>query len=183
MTRASRLRNDIWRWLLSTVFLLIGIGCSQVHGAQELEKKMAINEMNLWQMITALANAIPFTKSKIETLLSMNLRQDSENEYFQFWKSGRILLKDGLTIESVDLRTKRQEAHPGFLVIEIAGVCIPKVEIQRHYSNLALTEAPRGRSLQEQTVHSSSQSWGELSFGFKEANPACLSTVIFNPKG
>ena len=53
------------------------------------------------------------------------------------------------------------------------------LRIATKYGNLTLTEAPRGRSPDEETKYEAKTGWGRLVFGFAERNPDCLSSVGF----
>lgn len=141
-------------------------------------------KMTLWQAIDALAQQAPFSKAKIETLLSTQLSETNYtgNDVFQFFESSPLALSDGVRIANVDLRIKRQGPHPGFMVLSIDGRCITIEEVRKHYTDLEITDIPRGRSLDESTSHTTKLPWGELSFSFKERNPDCVSSIAFQPK-
>ncbi len=141
-------------------------------------------ELTWWQAVDALVKQIPFSKKKVETLLKTSLSEtdNTGNDVFQFYESPPVTLKDGVVIRNIDLRIKRIGPHPGFMVLEIKGQCITLDQIRRRYGPLEITEAPRGRSLDEETSHSAMQPWGKLSFGFAERNPDCLASIVFNPK-
>ncbi len=143
------------------------------------------NHVTLWQAIEALARQVPFTRQKVETVLLAPLApaKDPGNEAFEFLAGGPVELKDGVTISSVDLRIKRgQPQHPGFLVLKLGGACITLAEVRSHYATLAITETPRGRSLDEVTAHTATLPWGQLSFTFAERKPECLAGITFQPK-
>ncbi len=145
---------------------------------------MTQSKMTVWQAIDALTQQIPFSKTKIENLLSTQLTEtdDGGNDVFQFFKSNPVKLSDGVMIENVDLRIKRAGPHPGFLVLNIGGSCIGIDVVRSHYGDLKITDTPRGRSPDEVTSHSAMLRWGELSFSFKERNPNCLASIAFDPK-
>ncbi|PCE34064.1 hypothetical protein [Burkholderia ubonensis] len=138
----------------------------------------------LWQAIDALAQQVPFSKTKIEQTLSTRLTETDEegNDVFQFFKSTPVTLSDGVVIKSVDLRIKRQGEHPGFMVLELGGPCVGLDAVRGRYGHLEITDVPRGRSLDEATTHSAQLPWGQLSFSFEERNPACVASVSFKPK-
>ncbi|MEJ8852789.1 hypothetical protein [Variovorax rhizosphaerae] len=141
------------------------------------------NSMTLWELVGTLKTRLPYTKEKIETAINSKLSEiESNNDAFHFYRGGDVQLRDGVVISKIDLRIKRTGIHPGFLVVEIAGTCVPLDSIQRHYARLETTGVPRGRSLEEATTYSSSESWGKVSFGFREKNPGCLAYIAFDPK-
>ncbi|MED9398368.1 hypothetical protein [Escherichia marmotae] len=55
-------------------------------------------------------------------------------------------------------------------------------EVKAQYPQLKITQAPRGGSLDDETVFTSVSAWGGISFGFKEKNRDCLAAIIFEPK-
>ncbi|MCL2625299.1 MAG: hypothetical protein FWD46_00585 [Cystobacterineae bacterium] len=140
--------------------------------------------MSLWQAIDTLSQQIPFSKQKVETALATPLSEvdNNSNKLFRFFKSPPIRLAEGIVISNVDLRIKREGSHPGFLVLEMDGACLTLEQIRERYSELQITQLPRGRSLEEETSHSQLLPWGKLSFGFKEKNPKCLASIAFEPK-
>lgn len=137
--------------------------------------------LDLWTVIDYLPTRLPFSTDKIESALNVVLAKDSENEYFSFYKAQDLALSNGVVIEAIDLRIRKEQPHPGFLVIRLAGACVPRAEVLRRYEGLDITDHPRGRSLDEQTSYSRREVWGKLSFGFAERSPDCLRSVVFNP--
>ena len=142
------------------------------------------NPMTLWQAIDALARQVPFTRSKVQAALSVALieRDNPSNELFQFYKSNPVKLAEGVEIENVDLRVKRSGGHPGLVVLSTDGACVSLGDVRARYGDLEITGTPRGRSLDEETMHSTQLPWGKLSFGFRERKPDCLSSVVLNPR-
>jgi hypothetical protein len=162
----------------------LALGGLMINETRAKETTMTTKEMSLWQAIEALTQQIPFTKAKVERVLSTVLTEtdNTGNDVFQFYESPSLGLKDGVAITNVDLRIKRRGVHPGFMVLEIGGTCVTLKEARVHYSDLVITGSPSGRSLDDATSHSSMQSWGRLSFGFSERNPDCLAYIAFDPK-
>ncbi|OMG71128.1 hypothetical protein [Burkholderia ubonensis] len=145
---------------------------------------MTQSTMTLWQAIDTLAQQVPFSKVKVEHVLSTRLTETDEggNDVFQFFKSTPVTLSDAVVIENVDLRIKRQGEHPGFMVLRLGGTCVGLDAVRGRYGHLEIVDVPRGRSLDESTTHAAKLPWGELAFGFLERNPGCLAFVAFDPK-
>lgn len=139
--------------------------------------------LTLWQAIDGVIALAPFEKKKVEAFLNTPLKEGSpeSNEFFEFWRGAKIDLKDGISISKIDLRLAKSKNHPGFMVIDLGGACVSIAALRSHYDGLEIVESPRGQSLQESTWHRKSWGWGSVSFGFREANPNCLSQVAFNP--
>ncbi|MCL2178181.1 MAG: hypothetical protein FWC28_07870 [Proteobacteria bacterium] len=163
------------------VVLLLSAGMPGLSLAGEKE---AAKHLSLWQTIDTLSQQIPFSKQKIETVLATELTEavNKSNKLFHFFKSPPVVLSGGVVISNVDLRIKREGSHPGFLVLEIGGACITLEQIQEKYSELQISQLPRGQSPNEETGHSQLLPWGKLSLGFKAKNPLCLASVSFEPK-
>ncbi|WP_232469919.1 hypothetical protein [Burkholderia ubonensis] len=172
------------RWVLTTLGVVIWLaGCSRADGKDVQDSHMTQSTMTLWQAIDALAQ-VPFSKARIEQTLSTRLTEiDREgNVVFHRFKSTSVTLSDGVVIENVDLRIKRQGEHPGFMVLRLGGTCVGLDAVRGRYGHLEIVDVPRGRSLDESTTHAEKLPWGELAFGFPERNPGCLAFVAFDPK-
>ena len=142
----------------------------------------------LWQTIDTLTEQIPFRRAKIERAFETKLfvgdpRQFVIQPSFEPLEGGPVGLADGVVVEMIDLRVRPEESHPGFLVLRVAGTCISLDEVRARYGTLAITDRPRGRSLDEVTSFTTIQPWGKLTFSFTVRNPDCLSSVAFAPKG
>ncbi|MDR6524151.1 hypothetical protein J2789_006854 [Variovorax paradoxus] len=139
--------------------------------------------MTLWLAIDMLVTQIPFSKAKVESALLTQLSDTKApgSEVFQFFEGTPVRFEDGVEASKFDLRIKREGAHPGFLVLEVQGRCVPLDEVKRHYADLAITDVPRGRSMNEATSYTATLGWGRLSFGFREKNPGCLAFIAFDP--
>jgi hypothetical protein len=181
MTSHSLPKIGLRRGILIGTFGVL-VGCSTT--AESQGKKIMTSQMTLWQVIENLAKQVPFSKTKVESVLSIRLLENDErsNDVFQFFKGEYIELTNGIAVSRVDLRIKRDGPHPGFLVLELQGTCVGIEEVRRHYRGLEITDTPRGKSLDDVTSHTTKQAWGELSFSFKERKPECLSSIAFDPK-
>lgn len=185
MTRTSRPRNSSKHpYLRLKAGLAVGLLVAGMNGeAMTKETTMKTNEMTLWQTITSLAEQIPLTRQKVETVLQTTLRESDNtgNDVFQFYESPPVELKDGVVIRTVDLRIKRAGAHPGFMVLEMEGSCVTLDQIRQHYGDVPITSSPRGSSLHEKTHYTATLPWGTLAFGFLERNPGCLASIALKP--
>lgn len=184
MTNTLRIKSNARYFLHVFSLVLCLAGCAQANGQNIRDVQMTQQEMTLWQAIDALSHQIPFSKVKVEKLLSTHLTETDEggNDVFQFFQSNPVKLLDGVVIENVDLRIKRIGPNPGFLVLNTGGSCITIDDVRTHYKDLRITDRPRGRSLDEVTSHTTTLPWGDLSFSFKESNRKCLASVVLNPQ-
>ncbi|MBB5509467.1 hypothetical protein [Paraburkholderia atlantica] len=164
-------------------------GCSLAAGHYGQDSQMTQPDMTLWQTIDSLVQQIPFTKEKVESVLATHLvgRDTSgdsiENTAFQFYVGGPAKMADGVVVGNVDLRVRHTGGHPGFLALgKLSGECVTLAVVRAHYSNLKVTDSPRGQSLDETTAYSAFLPWGTLSFAFAERNRDCLEGVSFDPK-
>ena len=184
MTSLLRIKSS-FGYILHIFGLMVFIaGCAQANGQNIQDAQMTQSKMTLWQAIDVLSNQIPFSKTKVEKLLSTQFTETDEggNDVFQFFKSDPIKLLDGVVIENVDLRIKRIGPNPGFLALDMGGSCVTLDDVRAHYKDLRITDRPRGRSLDEVTSHTTTLPGGDLSFSFKESNRTCLASVVLNPQ-
>ena len=178
----QRIRKFVWS--ATMLLAVIGIaGLTQAGEAKHGKDTMKQADMTLWQAIDALAQQIPFSRKKVETLLSTHLEEKSGTTSWNFFEGPGPKLSEGAIISNIDLRLRLNSEGQGFLVLEIGGACVTIDQIKAHYENLRITGSPRGGSLNAQTYYSKTLPWGELSFGIKEENPRCLFSVIFRPTG
>lgn len=145
---------------------------------------MTANPKTFWQLLATLATEPILNRPAIEAALGATLTevQEPSNTAFMFFRGGRLTLSDRTIIAKVDLRIKRTNPSVGLLVMDVGGRCITLADVRTRYGALNITDAPRGRSPDETTVHTSYQPWGRLSFGFAESNPDCVAHVVFDPR-
>ncbi|MDM0110636.1 hypothetical protein QTI66_00665 [Variovorax sp. J22R133] len=144
---------------------------------------MGHKKPGLWEMVRSLSSEAPFTREKVQTAISVELLEaESNGGPFRFYRAGPIQLDEGVVLSKVDLRIKRTGVHPGFLVLEVGGACLPLAKVREQYGTMHVTGAPRGRSPDDATTYSSPEPWGHLSFGFRERSPDCLAYIAFEPK-
>jgi hypothetical protein len=164
-------------------------GCSLAIEQYRKDSQMTQSDKTLWQAIDALAQQVPFTRTKVEAVLMTPLvekdtsRSPFPNKAFRFYIAGRtVSLSDGVVISDVDLRIRHRAGHPGFLVLNLNGACIGLHKIRAHYEDIKLTFPPRPDSADPSTGYSVLLPWGKLSFGFLMRNPDCLSSLVFDPE-
>ncbi|WKB55519.1 hypothetical protein [Eleftheria terrae] len=137
---------------------------------------------DLWSLIEAMPGHLPFSRQSIESALDVRLKVDSENEYFVFLVGGPVALNGGVVIDLIDLRVRKEQPHPGFLVLRLAGDCLPRSQVLERYPGMSIGDTPRGRSLDEETSFRHDTPWGRLAFGFAERRPECLRSLVFDPQ-
>lgn len=136
---------------------------------------------NLWGMVAEVMNERSFTRTGIEKIMGVHFKEESKTDaQISFSSSGPAL--DNIRIDKVNLRNSSIATRSGILVLDISGSCVPLSEVKAQYPQLKITQAPRGGSLDDETVFTSVSAWGEISFGFKEKNRDCLAAIIFEPK-
>lgn len=71
---------------------------------------------------------------------------------------------------------------PYLLIFKVDGVCISLAELKRNYSDLTITDMPRGHSWDEETSYSTIRYSNnvKLSFGFPEISPDCIRSIAFS---
>lgn len=138
----------------------------------------------LWQTIERLARQMPFTPGKVEQALGTPLSIKTRTQHMTQWVGGGpVALHDNLHINgsSLALGPDSEFNERSGLSVELGGACITLDQVRQQYGELQITQAPRGHSGNETTVHVSSQPWGRISFAFKASNPDCLFRVGIRP--
>lgn len=134
----------------------------------------------LWSLLDALGEQPSLAPDKVRLTLPVDFVEKKRNPHFAFYDGGHLGLADQVEIDKVELRTNLSDEARGLLVLDLAGTCLSIEQLRARYPGLAITDHPRGRSLDEETTYSVQQPWGQLSFGFKERKPECLATVVLD---
>jgi hypothetical protein len=174
-TSHHRQKNKPW---LCLAFLVIGFapaaGCAKENIVQNSTKSIE-------SLIEKLRQSKSFDQAAVEDAIGRKLVPASENSSFSFFEAKDIPFGEQ-TISLVDYRSPvSTSATAGPLLnLTLAGSCLKKSAIEARYGPLSVTNAPRGRSLDEELGLSRVEPWGTLSFGFAERNPDCLSSITFS---
>jgi len=165
--------------ILRVTLLFLSLFCLFLHES----KGETMTPLTLWRALDAVTAQAPFTKEKIENILSIHLEEytNPSNRYWTFYKSPGITLQDGVTLTSVNFSFNKDVYNSGSVGIDLEGACITLDQVRKNYPLLALASLPRGESLEEARYYSSEFPWGKISFGFKEKRPDCLSHVSLKP--
>jgi len=180
MTNPSLQKNKATSYLLAVVLSSL-VACAPAERTQLKEKQMTEKQSTLWQTIDALAQQMPLTPAKVEAVMGTKLQEQERSENFVHLKASGPALSDGLKVTEISLLTRPNNEFDikSGLSLELSGACVKLDEIRKQFGKLEITQSPRGRSPLESTVHASKESWGTLSFAFKEENPDCLFRVSF----
>lgn len=142
--------------------------------------KTNMKTVDLWTLVDDLPTKMPLERDTLQTLLGVVLREKGSNAYTDMYEGGPVHLKGEVEIESIDLRVSKDKANSRLMVLKLAGNCVRKADVLGRHHHLAITDPPRGRSLDEETSYSVERPWGKLSFGFAERSPDCLRSVVFD---
>ena len=170
---------------LEVFFMVALMGCTPVNGSASKPGGARERRMDLWTVVAELGRKMPLSKQKLEESIPTTWALKERTPYLAHWLGGKVQLDDGVEIASVSLVLDRHEQFDDTsgVTLELAGKCITLADVVAKYERLLITDVPRGRSLEELTIHTAFESWGRLSFAFKAARPDCLFAVSFNPPG
>jgi len=140
---------------------------------------MNIQNTTLWELIEALTVPPLFLPDTIKRVFPVEFSERGNNGSFSFYEGGPLHLADHVLIKKVRLSIRRSNGVIRSLVLYPVpdSVCVTLDDVHAHYPDTEITGAPRGGSLEEETVWTVLEPWARLSFGFKEKNPDCLATV------
>ena len=136
-----------------------------------------------WNYIDAIAHDLPFRKDKLERLLDARLERESANAYFVMYS----MVRRGkgphpVRISAIDLRVKTGDpAHPGFLVLEIAGPQVSISDLRSRYPEGSVTPPPPGNlSDDPEYTFATQEPWGQLMFGVSTRTDI-VKSISFHP--
>lgn len=145
------------------------------------------SEADVWALVQALVQAIPFRKEGIEALLGSKLLLASHNDYFKFYEPKRIGTNPfGVEIGDIDLRVKKDEPrHPGFLAISLLRAPVTRQAVMTRYPAGRPVPPrpgppPQGISPDASSVYWVQEAWGQLGFGFLVKAPDRLESIAFD---
>jgi hypothetical protein len=159
------------------------LACQQVNASDGARS----THMKLEELLQRLEQERPWTPAKIESVLGVTPVLYEANEYWTKYLAGPVELEEGVTVEKLRFSLKNAtQAVPRFTVyLSDDSSCVTRQRITSTYPDIQMDyqNIPRGRSLDEQIYYDAKRAWGELSFGFKERRPDCLSSIIFRTEG
>lgn len=201
------LRRNKQHSIITISILLSLLGCVYIDkplNAKTVEsRKMNALQKTIWEIIDSAPKLYPFSKVKIEQLLSTKLieKDSSENYSFLESKSNIFLLKDNNTIieiTEIDFRVNKTKPENSIFILNFntSTNCVNFAEVQSKYKNLIPEPPPSPPPLDpsrpNDIIHkwhapyTSIQPWGKLRFSFETIGasfePQCLEYVSFGIK-
>lgn len=141
----------------------------------------ATQETTLWDLIGRLGQAMPLSKAAFEQAIGAQMQLKSQTEHALQWVSPPLALSGGVSLSLATLLLGPDGSfdQTSAASLEIAGPCIRIDEAKQRFPGLAITQPPRGRSVEETTVYEARQPWGRVSFAVKAAQSDCVVRVAF----
>jgi hypothetical protein len=165
--------------LIALFFASMMLACQQVNARS--------TQMKLEELLQRLEQARPWTPTKIESALGVKPVLARANEYWSFYSAGPVTLEEGGVVEALEFGLKGStQTIAGFTVhLSDDSSCMTRQRITNTYPDIQMDRQniPRGHSLNEKIYYDTKRAWGELSFGFKERRPDCLSSIVFKLEG
>ena len=139
----------------------------------------------LWTLLDVLmASAGPSDTGirHLEDVFGVPMRPVSENNYVVFYEASRpIELKDGVTIQKVDIRKFREEGKAPLIVLNLAGTCVNAKDIESHIGSLSAPEPPSHPVPNAQIQRQAQVKQRTIALGFKYDQPECLYSITLRP--
>lgn len=171
MKKSAQLKNS------TVIFWLLTVLSCQTAQSEE------INSIKFWQFINNVKLQLPYGLEQVTHLFNGPFFSQAENDTFITYENKGLIHVGEVNIESIEARVFRKNNKVPFLLsFQVGGTCITLAELKQNYSDLTLTDVPRGRSLEEETSYSTVKYSNnvKLSFGFAEKNPDCINSVVFS---
>jgi hypothetical protein len=211
MMQTIPLRNNYY--LITIISILFSlIACSYVDrsvSAKTIEsKKMNTLQVTLWQIIDSVPKLYPLNKENIEKFFNIKLTERVKDSYnYEYSESIQLLdgiiigtpLKSPNSVHGLDLRVNAPNL-PAYGVfnmnLNMSGKCTTIDQVKTKYKNLLISAPPSPQPINPakptkviekwHAAYTSTQPWGELTFGFETIaatfEPTCLEYVSFGIK-
>lgn len=69
------------------------------------------------------------------------------------------------------------------LILKMPATCLGKTAVFARFPRMTIANHPRGHSVDEETSWAARRDWGNLTFGFAEHTPDCLSSIALTSIG
>jgi hypothetical protein len=133
----------------------------------------------LLSLLDRLDRASPFAKADLAKSLGVNIWTKRSSGILDIFTVSDIVVGNILRIDEVEFRqVPNRKGYTAILKLETT--CIMRADIIKEYPDVKITGIPHGHSLEEETTFSTVREWGQLSFGFKERDRDCISSIMFN---
>jgi hypothetical protein len=158
--------------------LAVGIMCLVLGVATAEQGKIMQESDKYLVLVENLLGDPPQSAGAVKEQIGVALRPFSKTAKLR--DEGEGTGTDGLAFDSVML-TYLPSGKPGVLMLTLPPDHAPlRKDVTERFTGLTITATPRGRSLDEQTEFTRSESWGLLGFGFAERDPTKLRSIVFN---
>lgn len=135
------------------------------------------------QIVEQVRAAQRLDRPLVEKLIHAPIDKTSGTAFFETYEAKDVALS-GL---SANIELRMPIAGSGatggaILTMRIIHGCPRRSEVEARYKPWTIANIPHGRSLDEETIWSRTEAWGDFAFGFAERDPDCLSSVSFRTK-
>ena len=163
-----------------------GLRPDRLSGTGQKGPKVMSGSHAILDLVGRLCADVPRTPSATERAIGVALAEAGPPHPGGKFQARDATGVDGIHFDEVELRIRGgKEGAGGLLVLCIGpGGCPRLAEVRQRFEGLAISDHPRGRSLDEETQFSRQEPWGTLTFGFAERDPDSLRTIVlkFGPQ-
>ncbi|MGC6327880.1 hypothetical protein [Rhizorhabdus sp. FW153] len=166
-----------------TNIAIVLIGLFAIISAQKASEDMAgaQSPLDIFELIDKITSEPVVSYDTVERNMGIHLNLASEGVFNNYEAEDYHI--SGSILEKIEYRQPvvgSGASRGSILSIRIGGECVDRKEVILRYSDLAITDVPKGHSLDEQTYYSAAKPWGKISFGFSERVPDCLRTIVIS---
>jgi hypothetical protein len=171
------LRHKVNWALKSSLALFATLLLSGCVNGKTMDNKMTKFE----RLIDRILSNPPSTPEAVQTVTGIKITPTDANDSFRTYE-GKSVASETSPNVTIELRTPvSTEATSGpLLILNVSEECLGREALEARHGALEITQIPRGKSMDEETVFSKKMGWGVLSFGFPENNKTCVKTVTLN---
>ncbi|TKC91160.1 hypothetical protein FAZ69_07295 [Trinickia terrae] len=135
---------------------------------------------DIWSFMAGLIRVVRAQDMSAFAKLLDGLREDEKNEYVTFYRENPVHLASGEHLRAFSVFNNHHSNRIGAR-FEISNRCLSRDEVKQHYPGWRIVGAPRGGSLEEQTLFEVDEDGFAYVFGFAEKARDCLNSFSVGP--
>lgn len=117
------------------------------------------------------------TKEKIEVVLGAQFSESPPGGTIHYYHLSTAQLGAAAVFKDADLRVNLAD-DSFILILKLPATCLNKTAVFARFPGMTITNYPHGHSFNEETSWSARRNWVNLTFGFAEHTPDCLSSIV-----
>lgn len=134
---------------------------------------------DVFRQVARLEQQGSLTRKKIEAVLKAQFSESPPNGTIHYYHLSSAQLGAAAVFKDADLRVNLTD-DSFILILKIRAACLRKTVVFSRFPQMTITNYPHGHSVNEETSWAARRDWGNLTFGFAEHTPDCVSSILLS---